>query len=224
MDAVLKIGGSIFQKSSAEKLWRTLEELIRQFSFIIVPGGGDFANLVRNYYKLYQISDDSAHWMAILCENILGFLILEHLKSAIPVFGISEISAAIKSFKIPIFLPFQYLFEHDPLPHSWEVTSDSIAAYFAETLQAQKLILVKDVDGIYTHDPKKFPEKDVKFLKTIKLSSNVLSTLPTCCIDTYLPHLLRQYQRTCYVVNGFYPERLEKILRNEKAKYTLVEL
>jgi len=224
MDAVIKIGGSILQNTSAEKLWKTLDELIKQFSFVIVPGGGDFANLVRNYYKLYQVSEDRAHWMAILCENILGFLILEHLESGIPVFDVSEISAAIEISKIPVFLPFQYLFEHDPLPHSWEVTSDSIAAYFAEKLQAQKLILVKDVDGIYTHDPKKFPETEIKLLRTIKLSSDVLSTLPSCCIDTYLPSLLRQYQRACFIVNGFYPERLEKILRNEKAKYTIIEI
>ena len=224
MDAVIKIGGSILQSKAAEQLWNALNELIKQFSFVIVPGGGDFANLVRNYYNLYQLSEDRAHWMAILCENILGFLILERLESGMPVFGISEISAAIENSKIPVFLPFQYLFEHDPLPHSWEVTSDSIAAYFAEMLQAQKLILIKDVDGIYTQDPKKVPEKEIKFLKSIDLSSDLLSTLPTCCIDMYLPSLLKQYQRSCYIVNGIYPERLEKILRNEKAKYTLIEI
>ena len=35
----------------------------------------------------------------------------------------------------------------DPLPHSWDITSDSIAAYIAGVLDARELILVKPIDG-----------------------------------------------------------------------------
>jgi aspartokinase-like uncharacterized kinase len=224
MDAVIKIGGSILQNTGSKELFKALSKIRRHFSFIILPGGGGFANLVRDYYKNYRLSEDRAHWMAILCENILGFLILENLELGIPVFELSEIPKVIKNAKIPVFLPFQHLFTQDPLPHSWEVTSDSIAAYLAERLQAQKLILVKDIDGIYTRDPKKYPEKEIKFLDSIKVKSEVFSNLPTSCIDSYLPHLLQQYHRSCYIVNGVFPERLEQILRNEKAIYTLLEI
>jgi acetylglutamate kinase len=35
----------------------------------------------------------------------------------------------------------------DPLPHSWDITSDSIAAFIAGALGAGELILLKPVDG-----------------------------------------------------------------------------
>lgn len=224
MDAIIKIGGSILQKQESIELFKVLNDLKKQFSFVILPGGGAFANLVREYYRTYQLSEDKAHWMAILCENILGFLILEKLEAGVPVFELSEIPAVIKTARIPVFLPFQHLFTRDPLPHSWEVTSDSIAAYLAERLKAQKLILVKDVDGIYTRDTKTYPEKEIQFLETLSVKSELLSNLSTSCIDKYLPHLLQQYHRSCYIVNGLHPERVEKILRGEKAIYTLLEI
>lgn len=224
MDAIIKIGGSIIQNQASKKLFEVLNGLRQHFSFVILPGGGAFANLVRDYYKNHQLSDDRAHWMAILCENILGFLILENLESGVPVFELSEIPNAIETSKIPVFLPFQHLFTQDPLPHSWDVTSDSIAAYLAETLQVQKLILIKDVDGIYSQDPKTSPKNGMTFLDRVNLNSNVLSNLPSCCIDSYLPVLLKSYGRSCYIVNGLHPERVEKILRGEKAIYTLLEI
>ncbi|MFX1293265.1 MAG: hypothetical protein ACFFD2_00205 [Promethearchaeota archaeon] len=223
MDAVIKVGGSVLQKNSVKDLCKSLDKLIKKFSFVILPGGGAFANLVRNYYKIYQNSDDSAHWMAILSENILGFLILEYLELGKPVFSVSEISEILNSSQIPIFMPFQYIFEQDPLPHSWKVTSDSIAAYLAEILQAKKLILLKDVDGIYTRDPKKFPSEEIKLIPLINLKTAELSNFYNC-IDSYLPILLKKYQRDCFIVNGFHPERLTQVLHNEKSIYTKIIL
>ncbi|MDD1779246.1 MAG: hypothetical protein LUQ65_13855 [Candidatus Helarchaeota archaeon] len=224
MDAIIKIGGSILQSQDSNALFKRLIALRKQFSFVILPGGGAFANLVREYYRTYQLSEDKAHWMAILCENILGFLILEKLEAGAPVFELSEIPTVLKTARIPVFLPFQHLFTQDPLPHSWEVTSDSIAAYLAERLKAQKLILIKDVDGIYRQDPKTSPKNGMTFLDSVNLNSNVLSNLPSCCIDAYLPVLLKKYGGSCYIVNGLHPERVEKILRGEKAIYTLLEM
>src|SRR5437868_8610811 len=36
--------------------------------------------------------------------------------------------------------------EHDTLPHSWDVTSDSIAAHVAIEVNANRLILLKSID------------------------------------------------------------------------------
>ena len=41
----------------------------------------------------------------------------------------------------------------DALPASWEVTSDSIAAWVAAQIGAERLVLVKGVDGLYAQWP-----------------------------------------------------------------------
>ena len=50
-------------------------------------------------------------------------------------------SAVIKT--IPVLAPYRWLREADPLPHSWDVTSDSIAAWVARQVGACELVLVK---------------------------------------------------------------------------------
>ena len=53
------------------------------------------------------------------------------------------IDAAHRQGAVPVLAPAAWLRARDPLPHSWDVTSDSIAAWFAGELQASRLLLVK---------------------------------------------------------------------------------
>ena len=48
-----------------------------------------------------------------------------------------------------MLLPAALLAEHDPLPESWDVTSDSIAAWVAGAAGASRLVLLKPVPGLY---------------------------------------------------------------------------
>ena len=62
---VLKLGGSLID--SARSLLLGLTDLeSKGYSFLVVPGGGPFADLVRSQFHEYSISDEAAHWMAIL--------------------------------------------------------------------------------------------------------------------------------------------------------------
>ena len=45
--------------------------------------------------------------------------------------------------QVPVIAPLQWLRSMDPLPHSWDVTSDSIAAWLAGALDAERLVLIK---------------------------------------------------------------------------------
>lgn len=108
----------------------------------------------------------------------------------------------------PVFLPSRLMFEEDPLENSWDVTSDTIAAYYAFRLGAAKVILVTDVDGVFTKDPKKF--KDAKLFK--KLSNKKLLTLGRTSVDKFLPKLLSETPLDCYIVNGKCPERIDAVL------------
>jgi len=48
-----------------------------------------------------------------------------------------------------VFLPYRYLRLTDVLSHTWDVTSDTIAAWVAKTLHPDLLLLLKSVDGIF---------------------------------------------------------------------------
>jgi hypothetical protein len=111
------------------------------------------------------------------------------------------------------------MFQKDALKPSWDVTSDSIATYIAGLLLAKKLILVTDVDGIFTEDPKKDP--NARMIE--KLSVNeLLDWNKRTSVDKFLPRILMKTRLDCYVVSGKHPERIKAILEGEKTICTRI--
>src|SRR5439155_22099512 len=110
---------------------------------LVVPGGGPFADSVRNVARQLPVSDDAAHWMAVLAMDQYAHLIAERIDAGVIVAEPRGIAAALDRGQVPVLAPSRWLREVDPLPHSWQVTSDSIAAWVAGRLGASHLVLVK---------------------------------------------------------------------------------
>lgn len=213
MEAVIKVGGSLAEHpADLRKLCQMLGTIARTHRVLVVPGGGKFADTVREIDKAYNLSSTIAHKMAILAMDQFG-LFLSHITPNSHVsYSIKEMGKSVTGM-LPIFLPSRFVFRKDPLEHSWDVTSDTIAAYIASVLHAKKLIVATDVDGIFTGDPKKDPNATlIKEMSAKKL----LGWNNTTSVDTTLPKILLKTKLDCYVVNGRYPKRIKAILENEK--------
>ena len=48
---------------------------------------------------------------------------------------------------VAVLAPYRWMRAADVLPHTWDATSDSVAAFVAGALDAERLVLVKPVDG-----------------------------------------------------------------------------
>jgi dihydroneopterin aldolase len=81
--------------------------------------------------------------MAVLAMDQHAHLIAARLSGGVIVRSAPEAAAAINAGSIPVLAPYSWLRDADPLPHSWDVTSDSIAAWIAGALGARRLVLVK---------------------------------------------------------------------------------
>jgi aspartokinase-like uncharacterized kinase len=144
IDAVVKVGGALLSTGDAlERTISALELLAQHRTILIVPGGGPFADAVRSVSEQHPLSDDDAHWMAILGMDQFAILLASRIRNAELVHRRGEISRAHARGKIPVLTPFRWLREADPLPHSWDVTSDSIAVWVAAEVGARQLILIK---------------------------------------------------------------------------------
>jgi 5-(aminomethyl)-3-furanmethanol phosphate kinase len=124
ISAVVKLGGAVLTEGSVMALAR----IARDGRTLVVPGGGPFADKVRAADARFGLSDDDAHWAAILA--------MDQYANAL----------AALAPGLPILAPYHWLRAVDPLPHSWDVTSDSIAAWIAHAVGAKRLLLVKPVD------------------------------------------------------------------------------
>jgi aspartokinase-like uncharacterized kinase len=147
VEAVVKVGGSLLANvSQLDTVLEVLARLSRARRLVVVPGGGPFADAVREVDRRLQLPDTAAHWMAVLAMDQYGHLLVARLRGSVLVSRPSEITAAIESGLLPVVAPSRWLREADPLPHSWDVTSDSVAAWIAGALGAARLVLMK-ADG-----------------------------------------------------------------------------
>ena len=144
VDAVVKVGGRVLADVGAfDVVLATLSDAAGSCRLLVVPGGGPFADAVRGVDRQIGLSDTAAHWMAIVAMDQYAEVIAERLVRASLVEDPREIGTAICRGGVPILRPSRWLRAADPLPHSWDVTSDSIAAWIAGQLGARQLILVK---------------------------------------------------------------------------------
>ena len=221
MDAVIKVGGSLGENLSVLKtLCNRLSELSKKFSVIVVPGGGKFADVVREFDQKYALSPAVAHRMAILGMDQFGLMLSQVIPSSCATYSLRDAKRLSEGKAMPIFLPSQMMLQEGPLEPSWDVTSDAIAAYVTSQLNVHKLILVTDVDGIFTSNPQK--HSNTQLIPKLSVSK-LLTFAQRTSVDKYLPKLLLKARLDCYVVNGAYPERVDAILTGQNTVCTLIK-
>lgn len=145
--AVVKVGGGLFRLSGAlEAVCGAVAALGRREPLVVVPGGGPFADLVRDVDRKGGLRADTAHWMAILGMDQYAHLLAERIDGAALVEESGAIGGALDAGRIAVLAPSRWLRAADPLPHGWDATSDSVAAFVAGALDASRLVLVKPAD------------------------------------------------------------------------------
>ncbi|MCX8003591.1 MAG: aspartate kinase [Burkholderiaceae bacterium] len=139
---VVKIGGSL-GRDPLLRQW--LEALVAFGSgrVVIVAGGGVFADEVRDAQSLWHFDDLAAHNMAVLAMAQMALL----LQGVCPLLQLaaneSELRRSVQQARVPVWLPFEALREQPDELTRWSVTSDSLAAWLANRLHAEHLLLVK---------------------------------------------------------------------------------
>jgi aspartokinase-like uncharacterized kinase len=144
VDIVIKVGGGLLSHAGAlDATLCAIANVARERRVLVVPGGGPFADAVRDVDARIGIGDTAAHWMAVLAMDQYGHLVVSRLEGSVLVRTAGEIAAALADGRVPVLAPSQWLQATDPLPHSWDVTSDSIAAWVADAVGGAQLVLVK---------------------------------------------------------------------------------
>ena len=205
---VVKIGGSLFPNYAID-----LAKKLENTNSLIVLGGGEFANLIRKYDSEINFSQETNHWTAIDCMDIIAKLVNDKVESTKLAYSIDDAIAISDEGFTPIFVVSKFLREDDPFECSWDVTSDSIAAYISHLLNAN-LLIVTNVNGIYTQEPK---ESGSTFIS--KIDAKTMLNFPESSIDVMLPTLLLKFGTNCYVVNGKYPERVLSLIDDNISDY-----
>jgi len=187
---VMKIGGSLIDQVPG--ITRAL--LSSPSPVLIIPGGGPFTNLVRTLHA----PENESHWMAVLGMEQYGWYIAS--------FGIGTSPGLQVPGHPTVLLPYALMQKEDPLPHNWDITSDTIAAWAAYRLGLD-LVVLKSVDGIMKGN---IPMKQV--------------TTPMTCgeLDPGFIRFVLDHGVKTLIINGRRIERVQALLRGEQVEGTRI--
>ncbi len=109
--------------------------------------------------------------------------------------------------------------------------NDTLAAFVAESIKADKLILLSDIDGLYTADPHTHPDaKLIRFANKIDDETIALAGGSSCGLGTGGMVTKLQAARICLacgcdmiIANGSRPENLYDILDGKSVGTTFTE-
>jgi 5-(aminomethyl)-3-furanmethanol phosphate kinase len=110
---------------------------------VLVPGGGPFADAVRREQARFGFDDRAAHRMALLAMEQYGYALAsldDRLKLAD---SAAAIRRCLRAGEVPVWSPARMVLRAAEIPGSWDVTSDSLAAWLAGRLGAAGVVLVK---------------------------------------------------------------------------------
>jgi aspartokinase-like uncharacterized kinase len=195
---VVKVGGGVGH-DALPALCQTLGALGQRHPLLVVPGGAGFADAVREADRRFGLSAEAAHRMAILGMDQFGWLLSELIPGAERGADLARADAGRTTVLLTAALPL------DALPASWDVTSDSIAAWVADRAGAGRLVLVKDVDGLFADWP-------AHGAPLARLTVSELAALRPGGVDEYLPTVLERASFETWVIGGRDPRRLAELL------------
>jgi len=140
---IIKLGGSLSRTDSLINCLKAVQQNYQGRAAVIVPGGGAFADQVRLAQQHWHFDDSTAHNMALLAMQQMA-LMFKGLKPDFAIaYSVGAIQEQLSRQKTVIWSPDISELANAGIEASWDITSDSLAAWLANTLSATELVLIK---------------------------------------------------------------------------------
>jgi aspartokinase-like uncharacterized kinase len=141
---IVKVGGSLIDRPDLGPRLRDWLDRHAPRESVLVPGGGRFVDIVRELDRLHGLGDETAHRMALRAMTMTADLLAAMLPESCVIDGPDLAELVWEQNRRPILdaLPFCESDESGALPHTWDATSDSIAARLAVVAGATELVLL----------------------------------------------------------------------------------
>lgn len=208
MLTVVNVGGPLARSTGDDALatlCRALGEAAAEHPIIIVPGGGRFADTVRDAGRRFGLRGPTTERMTLLAMDQFGCLLGDLIPDAVLCRSVTRAREEAESGHAAVLLPAEQLIGEEVLTGSWAVTSDSIALWVAGVTGGARTLLLKPADGVFAEWPtdREPPPMRVSELASLHPSvegGDMSSALEAAGVDAW-------------VVSGRDPDRLLDLLR-----------
>lgn len=189
---VVKIGGSLYSSSHLRE-WISHIVTANNQPIIIVPGGGPFADHIRNVDKKLKLSSECSHDMAVMAMQQFGHVMCDLDPSL-------ELLHTVEDMRIistsAIWAPYDLVRKHCPYPKNWQTSSDSLSVWLATFIKASHLCLVKSA----------------------QINTDLEAALNSDLVDEYFTTALNAYQGKLHLYHASEASLFTRQLENEYFK------
>ncbi len=218
MRIIIRIGGSVLASPPNPEIMRRYADIIRELrgqghEVAVVVGGGSLARDLINFAREIGLSEHEQDEVAISASRIFAQILAMkiggfHWKD-VP----TTIDEAVKMLKERGIIIMGGI--------KPGMTTDSVAALIASKAEADLIVKATDQDGIYTKDPRKYPEAEKLDEIRFESLSHVLAEDRHRAgirqiIDPEAVRILTEKRIKTIVVNGFKPENVLFAAKGEK--------
>jgi len=218
MRVVVRVGGSVVASPLNAQLIGEYVDLLKTLKrqgheVVAVVGGGSLAREFIRVAAELGLEETRRDWAAIHVSRLLSQLFVLCLGDAgcgvVPV-SVDEAEACLKQGKIVVMGGLRP-----------GMTTDSVAALIGERVKADLLVKGSNVDGIYSKDPKKYPDAE----KLDKLKFEDLAKLLEAdshraginqILDPEAAKILRKSRLKTVVVNGYDAENVAAAVKGKQ--------
>lgn len=147
---VVKLGGSLLTLAGVSARISTLLQSRPEMRPVFVVGGGLAADAVRTWGREQEFGEEACHRLALAAMTVTAKLLSELVPRSRVITDRSAAERCWAENRVPILCMEDWLAsseaQAESLPHTWDVTSDSLAAWLAIRWEADELWLLKSTD------------------------------------------------------------------------------
>jgi UMP kinase len=193
VEYVMKMGGSILYET--EKTCKLLEILAnsRQKNIVYTIGSGYLGEVYKSWSNDSSMPFDISAKCWSNIQSINANIISSLNDKFVVCEDVEEIEQTLKDGKRPIIDARAF---HNEFKDSKYQTTDVRSAILCKKLECKNLVIITDVNGIYTEDPKKVNTSK----KIERINANELLKLGRTSVDRGLAEKLIEYGIDGYVV------------------------
>ena len=151
--AVLKLGGSLLDLAELPDRLRAVAAMLAGDRPLLICGGGVAADVVRRWHETHGLSEEQSHWLAMDSIRLNQRLLRMLMPELELVSNRAAAESAWRRGRVPLLDLMSFVSIEEAasdvttqLPHSWDVTSDSLAGWVAIRWPASRLILLKSAE------------------------------------------------------------------------------
>ncbi len=219
VDVLIKLGGSLLNDlEKCKVLAHELSELGKQHNIVVFPGGGPIDNYIEKLDQDLHFPPVIHHNLCARAQDQTGLIFgsMCGVDNAKFFSSFTEMQKIFDDHSIAVMLPMQMIIQLNVFEQSWKITSDTMSAYFANLLSANKFAILTNVDGLYA-DSSSMTGKPLD-----AINASVLRSWSATCVDTCLCPFLLENNLTCKILNGYDVSSIHDWVKNTTDKGTTI--